>query len=46
MRISLGRFYAETGWPDQAIAEFETALRLNPALTDIQDEIHRLRGEA
>jgi DNA-binding response OmpR family regulator/tetratricopeptide (TPR) repeat protein len=46
VRISLGRFYAETGWPDQAIAEFETALRLNPALVDIQEEIRRLRGEA
>jgi hypothetical protein len=45
VRISLGRFYAETGWVDQAIEEFETALMLNPGLTDVQEEIRRLRGE-
>ncbi len=46
VHVSLGRFLAETGAPDQAIGEFETALRLNPALADVQDEIRRLRGEA
>jgi tetratricopeptide (TPR) repeat protein/ActR/RegA family two-component response regulator len=46
VRISLGRFYAETGRPDQAIAEFEAALRLNPGLTEMQEEIRRLRREA
>jgi tetratricopeptide (TPR) repeat protein len=45
VRISLGRFYAETGWPDHAIAEFEAALELNPALTDVEEEIRRLRAD-
>jgi tetratricopeptide (TPR) repeat protein len=45
VHVSLGRFLAETGAPDQAIAEFEIALRLNPSLADVQDEIRRLRGE-
>jgi DNA-binding response OmpR family regulator/tetratricopeptide (TPR) repeat protein len=44
--VSLARFYAETGQPDHAVGEFETALRINPALTDVQEELHRLRGEA
>jgi curved DNA-binding protein CbpA/CheY-like chemotaxis protein len=44
VRISLGRFFAETGYPDDAIAEFEVALRLNPGLPDIEEEIRRLRG--
>jgi DNA-binding response OmpR family regulator len=46
VHVSLGRFLAETGAADQAIGEFEIALRLNPALADVQDEIRRLRGEA
>jgi DNA-binding response OmpR family regulator len=46
VHVSLGRFLAETGSPDQAIGEFEIALRLNPALADVQDEIRRLRGGA
>ena len=46
VHVSLGRFLAETGAPDQAIGEFEIALRLNPALADVQDEIRRLRGGA
>jgi CheY-like chemotaxis protein/tetratricopeptide (TPR) repeat protein len=46
VHVSLGRFLAETGAPDQAIGEFETALRLNPGLADVQDEIRRLRGGA
>jgi CheY-like chemotaxis protein/tetratricopeptide (TPR) repeat protein len=45
VRISLGRFFAETGYPDDAIAEFEVALRLNPGLADIEEEIRRLRGQ-
>jgi CheY-like chemotaxis protein len=45
VRISLGRFFAETGYPDDAIAEFEVALRLNPGLPDIEEEIRRLRGQ-
>jgi DNA-binding response OmpR family regulator/tetratricopeptide (TPR) repeat protein len=45
VRISLGRFFAETGYPDDAIAEFETALRLNPGLPDVEEEIRRLRGQ-
>jgi DNA-binding response OmpR family regulator len=46
VHVSLGRFLAETGDPDQAVAELEIALRLNPALADVQDELRRLRGEA
>jgi len=45
VRISLGRFFAETGYPDDAISEFEVALRLNPGLADIEEEIRRLRGQ-
>jgi hypothetical protein len=45
VRISLGRFFAETGYPDDAIAEFEVALKLNPGLADIEEEIRRLRGQ-
>jgi tetratricopeptide (TPR) repeat protein len=45
VRVSLGRFFAETGYPDDAIAEFEVALRLNPGLPDIEEEIRRLRGQ-
>jgi curved DNA-binding protein CbpA len=45
VRISLGRFFAETGYPDDAISEFEVALRLNPGLGDIEEEIRRLRGQ-
>jgi DNA-binding response OmpR family regulator/curved DNA-binding protein CbpA len=44
VRISLGRFYAETGLPDDAIREFEAALRMSPGLADIEEEIRRLRG--
>ena len=45
VRISLGRFYAETGLPDDAIREFEAALGLSPGLADIEEEIRRLKGE-
>jgi curved DNA-binding protein CbpA len=45
VRISLGRFYAETGLPDDAIREFETALSMSPGLADIEEEIRRLKGE-
>jgi curved DNA-binding protein CbpA len=44
VRISLGRFYAETGLPDDAIREFEAALGMSPGLADIEEEIRRLRG--
>jgi two-component system, OmpR family, response regulator len=43
-RVSLGRFYAETGMPDEAIRMFEEVLRGNPGLSDIEEEIRRLRG--
>ena len=46
VHVSLGRFFAETGAPERAIGEFEAALRLNPALSDVEQEIRRLRGEA
>lgn len=45
VRISLGRFYVETGLPDDAIREFETALGMSPGLSDIEEEIRRLKGE-
>ena len=45
VRISLGRFYAETGLPDAAIREFEAALGMSPGLADIEEEIRRLKGE-
>jgi curved DNA-binding protein CbpA/CheY-like chemotaxis protein len=45
VRISLGRFYAETGLPDDAIREFEVALSMSPGLADIEEEIRRLKGE-
>jgi two-component system OmpR family response regulator len=43
-RVSLGRFYAETGMPDDAIRIFEEVLRMSPGLSDIEEEIRRLRG--
>jgi DNA-binding response OmpR family regulator len=46
VHVSLGRFLAETGAADRAIGEFEIALRLDPALADVRDEIRRLRGQA
>jgi tetratricopeptide (TPR) repeat protein len=45
IRVSLGRFYAETGRPDLAISELESALALNPSLTDVEEEMRRLRGD-
>jgi DNA-binding response OmpR family regulator/curved DNA-binding protein CbpA len=46
VHVSLGRFFAETGAPERAIREFESALRINPSLDDVEQEIRRLRGEA
>lgn len=46
VHVSLGRFFAETGAPDRAIQEFEAAMRINPGLGDVEEEIRRLRGEA
>jgi DNA-binding response OmpR family regulator len=46
VHVSLGRFFAETGAPDRAISEFEAALRINPGLGDVEEEIRRLRGQA
>jgi two-component system OmpR family response regulator len=43
-RVSLGRFYAETGKPDEAIHIFEEVLRMSPGLSDIEEEIRRLKG--
>jgi two-component system OmpR family response regulator len=43
-RVSLGRFYAETGMPDEAIRIFEEVLRMSPGLSDIEEEIRRLKG--
>ncbi len=43
-RVSLGRFYAETGKPDEAVRIFEEVLSMSPGLSDIEEEIRRLRG--
>jgi curved DNA-binding protein CbpA/DNA-binding response OmpR family regulator len=43
-RVSLGRFYAETGMPDEAIRVFEEVLQSSPGLSDIEEEIRRLKG--
>jgi curved DNA-binding protein CbpA/DNA-binding response OmpR family regulator len=43
-RVSLGRFFAETGMPDEAIRVFEEVLRESPGLSDIEEEIRRLKG--
>jgi curved DNA-binding protein CbpA/CheY-like chemotaxis protein len=43
-RVSLGRFYAETGMPDEAIRIFEEVLHMSPGLSDIEEEIRRLKG--
>lgn len=45
VRTSLGRFYSETGRPDDAVIELETALRLNPGEGEIGEEIRRLKGQ-
>jgi DNA-binding response OmpR family regulator/tetratricopeptide (TPR) repeat protein len=39
----LGHFYAQSGQPDQAIAEFERLLELDPGAVDVADELRRLR---
>ena len=46
VHVSLARFYAETGQPDQAMGEFEVALRINPALTDVQEETAAVAGRS
>jgi two-component system, OmpR family, response regulator len=43
-RVSLGRFYSETGKPDEAVRVFEEVLRVSPGLSDIEEEIRRLKG--
>jgi len=43
-KVSLGRFYAETGMPDEAIRVFEEVLQGSPGLSDIEEEIRRLKG--
>jgi two-component system OmpR family response regulator len=43
-RVSLGRFYAETGNPDEAVRVFEDVLGMSPGLSDIEEEIRRLKG--
>ena len=43
-KVSLGRFHAETGMPDEAIRVFEEVLRDSPGLSDIEEEIRRLKG--
>jgi len=43
-KMSLGRFFAETGDPDEAITIFEQVLRQSPGLSDVEEEIRRLKG--
>lgn len=43
LHVSLGRYHAETGRPDEAIASFQAALRLHPGLPDVVDELRRLQ---
>jgi two-component system OmpR family response regulator len=43
-KVSLGRFHAETGLPDEAIRVFEEVLKGSPGLSDIEEEIRRLKG--
>jgi DNA-binding response OmpR family regulator len=45
VHVSLARFHAETGAPDRAVEEFERALALNPGLSDVEEELRRLRGQ-
>ncbi len=42
VRVSLGRFLAETGKPQDAVAMLQSALRLDPLAHDIEEEIRRL----
>jgi tetratricopeptide (TPR) repeat protein len=42
-RYYLGHFYAQTGQPDMAVAEFEKLLELDPGAEDVADELRRLR---
>jgi tetratricopeptide (TPR) repeat protein len=42
-RYYMGHFYAQTGQPDLAIAEFEKLLELDPGAVDVADELRRLR---
>lgn len=42
-RYYLGHFYAQTGQPDLAVSEFEKLLELDPAATDVADELRRLK---
>ncbi|HEY4184443.1 MAG TPA: DUF4388 domain-containing protein [Polyangia bacterium] len=42
-RDYLGRFYAQSGQADLAIAEFEKLLELDPGAQDVADELWRLR---
>lgn len=44
LRISLARFFTETGHPDEAIAEYQAASALDPSLAEPHEEIRRLRG--
>ena len=39
----LGHFFAQTGQPDLAIAEFEKLLELDPGAAEVADELRRLR---
>jgi DNA-binding response OmpR family regulator len=43
-RDYLGHFYAQTGQPDLAVAEFEKLLELDPGADEVADELRRLRG--
>ncbi|MEP6653598.1 MAG: DUF4388 domain-containing protein [Myxococcales bacterium] len=42
-RYYLGYFYAQSGQPDLAVAEFEKLLELDPGAAEVADELRRLR---
>ncbi len=46
VHVSLARFHAETGAADRAVTAFEQALKINPGLGDVEEELRRLRGDA
>ena len=39
----LAEIYAQTGQPDLAVQELERLLAIDPAATEVAEELHRLR---
>jgi tetratricopeptide (TPR) repeat protein len=44
IKVSLGRFFEETGLAERALECFEGAAALAPGVAEIEDELRRLRG--